>query len=98
MHVTTGIFLLRMVHVLMHVARHRPIAAGRVCIELTARFHCQVGCLLYGLHREISGRLYHDSALTTDLGDNGWPIFVIMAPAGLAFLPAPTRAALQRLL
>src|SRR6266571_5099474 len=98
MHLTTGIFLLRMIDVLMHVARHRPIAAGGVRIKPTARLHRQVGCLLYRLHREISGRLYNDRALTTAPGDNGWLVFVIMAPAGLAFLAAPTRAAPQRLL
>src|SRR5712691_3391204 len=98
MHVTTCIFLLRMMNVLMHVARHRPIAAGGVRREPTTRFHRQVGCLLYRLRRAISGRLYDDRALTTDPGDNCWPVFVIMTPAGLVFLAATTCAASQRLL
>src|SRR5512145_3195685 len=98
MHVTTGILLLRVIDELMHVAFQRLIAAGGIGIEPTARVHRHVGGLLYGLHREISGRLYNDSALTTDPGYNGWPVFVIMAPAGLAFLTAPTRAAPQRFL
>src|SRR5215472_13820734 len=98
MHVTTGIFLLRMIDVLMHVARHRSIAARRVRIEPTARFHRQVGGLLHRLHGEIFGRLDDDSALATDPGDNSRPIFVIMASTGLTLLAAPTRAAAQRLL
>src|SRR5437870_5135323 len=95
MHLPTRVFLLRMVDELMHVAFHRPIATGRVCIEPTARLHCQVGCLLYRLHREIAGRLDDDSPLPTDPGDNRRPVFVIMAPTGLAFLPPATRAAPQ---
>src|SRR4029450_12482828 len=94
MHLTTGIFLLRMIDVRMHVARHRPIAAGGVRIEPTARFHRQVGCLLDRLHREISGRLDDDRALTTDPGDNGWPVFVVVPPTGAPVLwGAPTTGA-----
>src|SRR2546426_294400 len=98
MPVTTGLFLLRMLHVLMHVARHRPRATGRVCLEPPARFHCQVGCLLDRLHRAIAGRLEDDSPLPTDPGDHRRPVFVIMVPTGLAFLPTATRAAPQRFL
>src|ERR1700757_1955152 len=98
MHVTTGIFLLRMINVLMHVARHRPIATGRVRIEPTARFHRQVGCLLYRLHRKIFGRVEDDRPLATNPGDNRWPVFVIVAPTRLAFLAATTGATSQRLL
>ena len=42
MHVTTGLFLLRVIDKLMHIARHRPIAAGRVRGEPTARVHRKV--------------------------------------------------------
>src|SRR2546423_1507265 len=69
----TGIFLLRMVHEFMHIALHRPIAAGRIRIEPTARFYRHVGGPLDRLHRKIFGRLYDDSPLTTDPGDNGVP-------------------------
>src|SRR5437899_8833514 len=98
MHLPTRVFLLRMVDELMHVAFHRPIATGRVCIEPTARLHCQVGCLLHRLHREIAGRLDDDSPLPTDPGDDRWPVLVIMPTPGLALLAAPTRSAPQGLL
>src|SRR3989442_7929741 len=96
MHVPTGIFLLRVIDKRMHIALHRPRAAGRVRGEPTARLHRQVGCLLHRLHRDISGRLYHDCPLATDPGDDGRPVFVIMAPTGLALLTATTRSAPQR--
>ena len=47
------------------------------------------------MESEISGRLDHHCPLATDPGDDGRPIFVIMAPTGLALLPTPTRAAPQ---
>src|SRR5215470_16298819 len=97
MHLTTRVFLLRMIHELVHVALHRSVAAGRVRVEPTARSHREVRRLLHRLDREIAGRLDHDSSLATDPGDDGWPVFVIMAPTGLAFLAAPTRAASQML-
>src|SRR5712691_5007273 len=98
MYITPRVFLLRVIDRLMRVARHRPVAAGRIRIELTARLHRDVSGLLYGLHREIFGRLYDDRPLATDPGNNGWPVFVVMATAGLAFLAATTRLASQRLL
>src|SRR5438132_6037909 len=82
----------------MDVALQRPIATGRIGIQPTAHVHRQVGGLLHRLHREISGCLDNDSPLATDPRDNGRPVFVIVAPTGLALLPAPTRAAPQRLL
>ena len=54
--------------------------------------------VLYRLHREIFGRLEDDGALPTDLGNNGWPVFVIMASTRLAFLAASTRPVPQHLL
>src|SRR5215475_1209282 len=73
MHITAGIFLLRVVDMLVEVARERPIAAGRVGIEPTARLDRQVRRLLYRLHREISGRLDDNCPLATDPGDDGRP-------------------------
>src|SRR5205823_10870320 len=61
MHVTTRVFLLRMIDERVHVALHRPVAAGRVRREPTARLHRAVGCLLYCLDREIFSRLDDDS-------------------------------------
>ena len=49
-----------------------------------------VSRLLYRLHREIFGRLDDDRPLATHPGDNRGPIFVIMAPAGLALLATTT--------
>src|SRR5215468_4171333 len=82
----------------MLVARQRPVAAGRIRIELTARLDSDVRRLLYRLHREIFGRLDDDRPLATDPGNNGGPVFVVMATAGLAFLAATTWLATQRLL
>src|SRR4051812_29567633 len=98
MHVTTGICLLRMIHVLMYVARHRPIATGGVCVEPTARLHGEVRRLLHCFDGEIAGRLDDDRPLAAAPGDDRRPVFVIMPPPGLTFLAAPTRAAPQRLL
>jgi len=97
-HVTTRVFLLRMVDERVHGALERPGAAGRVRVEPTARVHRDVGRPLHRLHREISGRLEHDCSLAADPRDNSWPVFVIVAPPGLTFLPTATRAAPQRLL
>src|SRR5207244_2606944 len=83
---------------LVHVSLHRPVAAGRVRREPAARLHRQVGGFLYRLHRKIFGRLYDDSLLATDPGDNRGPVFVIVAPTRLAFLAATTGATSQRLL
>src|SRR5262249_37996700 len=98
MHVTARVFFLRMIHELVHVTLHRPVAAGRVGVEPTARAHGDLSRLLHRLDREISGRLEDDSPLATNPGDDGWPVFVIMAPARLALLPAPTCPASQHLL
>src|SRR2546428_1902286 len=87
-----------MVDELVHIALHRPVAAARVRIEPTARSHRDVGRLLHRLHREIFGRLDDDIPLATDPRNNGGPGFFVMAPTGLAFLAAPTRAASQPLL
>src|SRR5262249_58602870 len=81
----------------MHVALHRPVAAGRVCVEPTARLDSEVSGFLHRLHGEIAGRVDDHRALAAHPGDNGRPVFVVMPPTGLALLAAPTRAAPQRL-
>jgi hypothetical protein len=57
--------------------------------------HRKIGRFLHRLHREIFGRLEDNSPLPTDPGDDCWPVFVVMAPPGLAFLAAPTWSAPQ---
>jgi len=98
MHLPARIFLLRMIDELMEIALQRPIAAGGVRIEPTARVHREVRCLLHRLHREIFSRLDNDAPLTTDPGNDRGPVFVIMAPTRLTFLAAPPRSTPQRLL
>src|SRR5438105_7803395 len=98
MHLPACILLLRMIDELVDVARQRPITAGRVRVQPTAGLHGEVSGLLHRLDGEITGRLDDDSPLATDPGDNGGPVFVIMAPSGLAFLAPATRPASQRLL
>src|SRR6266850_2396313 len=95
-HVTTRVFLLRMIDELVHIALPRPVATGRVGIEPTARLHRDVGCLLHRLDSEISGRLYDDGPLATDLGDDRGPVFVVTTPAGLALLAATPRSTSER--
>src|SRR5215510_4666635 len=87
-----------MIDELMHVTLHHPAAASRVRVEPTARAHGDLRRLLHRLNREIVGRLDDDSPLAIDPGDDGWPVFVIMAPARLALLATSTCAASQRLL
>jgi hypothetical protein len=41
----------------------------------------------------IPDRLHDDNPLTADPRDHGWPVFVIMPPAGLALLAAMKRSA-----
>src|SRR4029450_5457657 len=98
MDVTACIFLLGMINIVMHIALQGSIAARRVGVETTARLHREVSRLLDGLHGEIAGRLDDDRPLPTDPGDDRRPLLVIMARAGLAFLPPATRAAPHRLL
>src|SRR5215510_1943211 len=44
----------QLIDILMEVSFHRPIAAGRVGVEPTARADRKVGRLLHCLHREIA--------------------------------------------
>src|SRR5262245_20418852 len=64
---------------------------------MTAYLHRDVGGLLHRLDREISGRLDDHCPLATDPGNNRGPIFLIMAPTGLAFLATTTCAPPQML-
>ena len=60
MYLATRLLLLRVIDILMEVSFHRPIAAGRVGVEPTARVDGEVGRLLHCLHREIARRLEDD--------------------------------------
>src|SRR5262247_2842607 len=80
----------------MLITRDQPVAAGRVRVELAAGLYSEVGGLLHRLDRKVPGRVDHDAPLTAHPGDNGRPIFVVMAPPGLAFLAAPPWRAAQR--
>src|SRR5262249_57763496 len=89
MHVPTRVFLLRVMHCVMLIARDQPVAAGRVRVELAAGLHGEVGGLLHRLDRKVPCRVDHDATLTAHPGDNGWPIFAVMAPPALPFLAPP---------
>src|SRR5215510_8154379 len=95
MHVTARLFLLRMVNKVVHIALERPIAAGRVRIQPTARVDGEVHRLLHGLHGATFGRLEDDHPLAADPRDNRWPVFVVVPPTGLALLAATTWSAAQ---
>jgi hypothetical protein len=95
MHFAARILLLRMIDVRMEVSLQGPIAARRVRIQATARMDGEVGCLLYRSDGKISHALHHNSPLAADPRDDGGPVFVIVAPAGLAFLPPATWPAPQ---
>src|SRR5215831_78335 len=83
-HVTPGVLFLGVIHELVHIALECSIAARRVRVEPAARLDGEVRRLLHRLHREIFGRMDDHSSLTTDPGNNRGPVFVIMAPLGLA--------------
>src|SRR5215831_16532804 len=59
----------QLVNKVMHIALERPIAAGRVRIQPTARVDGEVRRLLHGLHGEIFGRLEDDRPLAADPRD-----------------------------
>src|SRR5262249_47699774 len=80
----------------MLITRDQPVAAGRVRVELAADLYGEVGGLLHRLDRKVPCRVDHDTTLTAHPGDNGRPIFVVMAPPGLAFLATPPWLAAQR--
>src|SRR5437870_11569661 len=94
MHVTARIFLLRMVDKVVHIALQRTIATGRVGIEPTARFDGDIGRFLHRLDGKITRPLYDDRPLTADPGNDGGPIYIVVAAAALALLaPASPPAA-----
>src|SRR5262249_49541348 len=93
MHLPTYVFLLRMIDVLVEGPLQHPIAAGRIGIQTTSRLYSKIGRFLHRLHREIFGRLDDDRPLTAHPCDDRWAIFLVMAPAGLPLLAAPTRSA-----
>src|SRR5919204_676339 len=95
MDLATGIFLLRVIDKVMHIALQRAIAAGRVRIEPTACLDCKVGRFLHRLDGKVPRRLDHDTSLAADPRDDGGPILVVMAAPGLAFLAAPPWRAAQ---
>jgi hypothetical protein len=86
-----------MIDEVVGIAPERPIAAGRVGVERAARLPREVRRLLHRLDREVLSGLDDDLPLTTDPGNQRWPIVVEMASAGLAFFAATPRAASQRL-
>ena len=96
--VTTRLCLLRLMDELVPIARHRALATGRVRREPTARLDGEVSGLLHCLDGKIAGRVDDDRALAADPGDDRRPVFLIMAPTGLALLAAAPRPAAQGLL
>src|SRR5215510_14189537 len=81
----------------MHVALHCPVAAGGIRVDPTARLDGEVSGFLHRLHGEIARRVDDHRALAAHPGDNGWPVFVVVPPTGLALLAPASRAAAQRL-
>ena len=79
----------QLVDILVEVARERPIAAGRVGQEAAAPLHSDIGGLLHRLDGKVPRRLDDDISLAADPGDDRGAVFVVMTPAGLAFLAAP---------
>src|SRR5215831_6164012 len=98
MHVPMGIFLPGVIDKVVHIALERAIAAGRVRIEPTARVRGEIRCLLDRLDGKVPRHLDHDTSLAADPRDDGGPIFVVVAAAGLALLTPATGSAAQRLL
>src|SRR5215510_6638893 len=98
MHVTPRVFLLRMIDILVDVALQGAVAAGGVRVQPASCLESEVGSLLHRLDGKVPCRLDDDPSLAADPGDDRGPVFVIMAPTGLALLTAPTRSTPQRLL
>src|SRR5262249_16562105 len=97
-HVTPGVLLLGVIDERVHIALERSIAARRVCVESAARLDGEVRRLLHRLDGKVPRRLDHDTTLAADPGNDGGPVFIVVAAAGLALLAPATRAAAQRLL
>ena len=88
MHVTTGLFL-RVIDKLMHIARHRPIAAGRVRGEPTARVHRKVRGLLHRCTVQSWVAWMTTAPWRPTQAIDGRPVFVARPSTGLARLAAP---------
>src|SRR5262249_31203766 len=97
MHVTTCILFLRMIDELVHVALHRPIATRGVRRESAPRLDREVGRFLHCPDGKVPRYLDHDTSLAADPRDDGRPVFVVVAPAGLALLAATPWPTPQRL-
>jgi hypothetical protein len=78
------IFLLRVIDERMEASLQRPIAAGRIGIQATARLNGEIGRLLHGLDGKIPDGLHNDGTLAADPRDDCGPVFVVMTPARLA--------------
>ena len=89
MHVPTRILLLRMIDERVYVARQRPITAGRVRREPTAA--CTARAAAFGTVLTVQSRVAWRTTAPWRLAprDDGWPVFVIMAPTGLRFFRRP---------
>src|SRR5262252_1414364 len=96
MHVPPRVFLLRVVHRVMRIARDQPGAAGRVRVEFAAGVHGEVGRLLHRLDGKVPCRVEHYAPLAAHPGDHGRPILVVVPPPGLTLLATPPGLAAQR--
>src|SRR5262249_14709488 len=96
MHVPPRVFLLRVVHRVMRIARDQPVAAGRVRVELAAGLYADVDRLLHRLDGTVPCLVYLRTALASHPGDNGRPILVVVPPPGLTLLATPPGLAAQR--
>ena len=71
MHLTTRIFLLRMVDEVVRITPQCPIAPGRVGVEAPARLDRSVSRLLHCLDSTIPRCVHHDTAIAADPGNDG---------------------------
>src|SRR5262245_14838026 len=97
MHFAASIFLPRMIHEVVYVSLQRPIVTRGVRIEPTPHVDREVSSFLHRGDGKIPHCLYHDGTLAAHPGDDGWTVFVVMPPTGLALLPTTTRLATQGL-
>src|SRR4030095_7132452 len=90
MHVPTRVFLLRVVDILVEVARERPIAAGRVGQESAAPLHSDIGGLLHRLDGKVPRRLDDAPPRAADPGDDRGAVFVVMTPVWSKYSNSPS--------
>jgi hypothetical protein len=96
MPLAAGIFRLRMIDVLMEVSLQRLSTTGRIGVEPPPLWAGEVSGCLPRADGDIPACLHDDSPATAYPCDHGRPVFVIMAPAGLALRTATPRAASHR--